>query len=426
MISVNIIISFVFLSLCGHSFSSTTCSDVDCADRGVCTSLSGVCSCQKGFYTENCGKRFCVSKNGTAFYTRNLEVDECPEKPFSSKYILNKCKSLDNPCHVGECFEDSKGLQQRVCPNSFYTKTCSLFHDPNTWCKKLNCKTSEICVRDDGGYKCASFNNVEEEKCDRKTGVQDNKFCVAKVLSNGRFQHRSHFLISAEYRQKMYDSYCGSCANYQVCIKYDGLVPDTDFWIPLYRCIGTAPKTTTLTTTLVGTTTVTEIAVQRKKSFTSKILDVLNKNEVSIQRIDSQNYTLIAVTIVAAVVVIACLLAFLVYHKKYSFANILLKRNRSPFPYPHLSSRDHNRSVYNSSVGDYSSSHCTNDDGTIRSKSIHYTKPELASRNFTRGSKVLRTKEMSLKPPFDTLGSPDVMQPEADSILTTCDRYNSA
>ena len=33
-----------------------TCSDVDCADRGVCTSLPGVCSCQKGFYTENCGK----------------------------------------------------------------------------------------------------------------------------------------------------------------------------------------------------------------------------------------------------------------------------------------------------------------------------------------------------------------------------------
>ena len=37
-------------------------------------------------------------------------------------------------------------------------------HDPNTWCKKLNCKSSEICVRDDGGYKCASFNNVEEGK----------------------------------------------------------------------------------------------------------------------------------------------------------------------------------------------------------------------------------------------------------------------
>ena len=61
-----------------------------------------------------------------------------------------------------------------------------------------------------------------------------------------------------------------------------------------------------------------------------------------------------------------------------------MKRNRSPFPYPHLPSRDHNRSIYNSSVGGYSSSQCTNDDGTIRSKSIHYTKPELGSRNFTR------------------------------------------
>jgi len=248
---------------------------------------------------------------------------------------------------------------------------------------------------------------------------------MLKVFSKGKTQHYNYFLIQAEYRQKVYDNNCGGCSNYQVCIKYEGLVPDTDFWLPLYRCIGIPPRTTISVKTLARTTTVTKFTLQTKSSTTTTFLEILTKHKVSIQRIDSKNYTLLAISIVAAFIVIACLIAFLVFHRKYSFANILLKRHRSPCPYPHYSGRDHNRSAHNSSIGENSYSPWMNDDGTVRSKSIHYSKPELPSYQGKQSLRIVEVKE-SWKPPTDTPGSQPVMQPVADSNVTTCDRYNSA